>query len=65
MNIRPIAPGLVALQACGDSWTMAQLIDSIDSLQGWEIASEVDSQQGAIAEQATLLLRKTFEGVGA
>lgn len=61
MNIRPTAPGLVALEACGDSWTMAQLIDSIDSLQGWEIASEIDSQQGEIAEQTTLLLRKTYE----
>lgn len=65
MKIKPIIPGLVALEACADSWTMAQLIDSIDGLQGWEIASEIDSQQGAIAEQATLLLRKTYEGVTA
>ena len=65
MKIKPIMPGLIALQACGDSWTIAQLVDTIDGLSGWEIASEVDSQQGAIAEQATLLLRKTYEGVTA
>lgn len=65
MKIKPIMPGLIALEACGDSWTMAQLIDSIDGLQGWEIASEIDSQQCDISEQATLLLRKTYEAVTA
>lgn len=57
MTIRPTVPGLIALQAAGDSWSIAQLIDSIDSLNGWEIASEIDSTQGDIAEQASLLLR--------
>lgn len=61
MNIRPTVPGLAAIQVSGDSWTIAQLLDVIDGLEGWEIASEVDSEQGDIAEQITLLLRKSYE----
>jgi hypothetical protein len=65
MDIRPTAPGLVALQAVGDSWTIGQIVDSIDGLTGWEIASEITSAQGDIAEQVTVLLRKTYKGVTA
>lgn len=54
--VKPILPGLVALEASGDPWTIAQLIDVIDSLDGWRIASEIDSSQAAISEQITLLL---------
>ena len=63
MDIRPTAPGLVALQAVGDSWTIGQMVDSIDGLPGWEIASEITSTQGDIAEKVTVLLRKTYEPI--
>ena len=46
MDIRPTAPGLVALQAVGDSWTIGQIVDSIDGMAGWEIASEITSAHG-------------------
>lgn len=59
MKIRPTNKGLIALQAIGPGPTIEDLIYTIDGLEGWEIASEIDNEQLDIAEQATLLLQRS------
>ncbi len=59
MEIRPTIKGMITIQAVGPGPTIDDLIESIDGLEGWEIASEIDNEQLDIAEQATLLLQRS------
>lgn len=58
MHIQPIMPGIVALEATGSSYTISQLVDTLDALPGWDIVSEIttSSSQSGHNDTITVLL---------
>lgn len=58
--IQPIMPGLVALEATGSSYTIGLLVDTLDALPGWEIASEIASDKTEHSEKITVLLMRQY-----
>lgn len=60
MQIQPIMPGLVALEATGSSYTIGLLVDTLDALPGWEIASEIETSSSSQSETVTVLLMRQY-----
>lgn len=58
--IQPIMPGLVALEATGSSYTIGLLVDTLDALPGWEIASEIETSSSSQSETVTVLLMRQY-----
>lgn len=65
MNIQPIMPGLVAIEATGSSYTISQLVDTLDALPGWDIVSEIttSSSQSGHNDTITVLLWQRYDPI--
>lgn len=62
MKIQPIMPGLVALEATGSSYTIGLLVDTLDALPGWEVASEITTTSSSDhSETIAALLMKQYD----
>lgn len=61
MQVQPIMPGLVALEATGSSYTIGLLVDTLDALPGWEIASEITTASNEHSETIMALLMRQYD----
>lgn len=60
----PIMSGAALLQLLGPAETIESLVDALDSLPGWVIASDITRERSLIYDQAALILAHTPETVG-
>ncbi len=60
--IRPTTDGLVTIQAAGPTQTIDGLVDALNALTGWTIASEINTDCNGKTKQITLLLRQVWGG---
>lgn len=61
MQPKPTMHGLVALEATGSSYSVGLLVDTIDGLKDWELASEITKTSSDLSETVSLLLWHKYD----
>lgn len=62
-NPIPIMPGATLVQLLGPSETIESLVDALDGLPGWAIATDITRERSLIYDQVALILTHTPETV--
>lgn len=60
----PIMPGAALVQLSGPTDTLLDLVETLDALLDWEIASSISREELALYDKAALILTHTPETVG-
>lgn len=58
--LKPTIRGLVTIRAAGDADTIDELIESLDHLHGWDLASEIEAADETMATRIDLILARDY-----